>query len=105
MSKGGYIDHPMLPFSEPDTSRAAAVSMAPSVGQLQSMVLAHIRSCHWQGVTDDEGEHRLGLHHTTYAPRRNELVKLGLVEDSGNRRVATSGRRQKVWIATAARKG
>ena len=50
------------------------------------------------GLTDDAGEALLRIKPQTYTPRRGELVRLGLVVDSGERRLTSSGRPVAVWI-------
>ena len=53
------------------------------------------------GATDEEIELRTGLKHQTASARRRELVISGLVEDSGERRLTTSGRKAIVWKEAA----
>jgi hypothetical protein len=50
------------------------------------------------GATDDEIEHALGLRHQSASARRNGLMKLGLVVDSGLKRRTHSGRQAVVWV-------
>jgi hypothetical protein len=51
------------------------------------------------GATDEEGLFASGFNVNTYRPRRVELVGLGLVRDSGERRLTQSRRRAIVWVA------
>jgi len=83
----------------PETSNEAAASVLPFAPTLQLRVLDHLRACGAHGATDDEGELALGLKPQTYTPRRGELVKLGLVIDTGARRRTASGYRAAVWCA------
>jgi hypothetical protein len=53
------------------------------------------------GATDEEIETVTGLKHQTASARRRELVIRGLVEDSGERRLTTSGRKAIVWKEAA----
>ena len=39
------------------------------------------------------------MKHTTYTARRGELVKRGLVADSGHKAKTRSGRRATIWVA------
>ena len=71
-----------------DTRGAAYREILPHVGGLQAEVLAFLRSVGEAGATDHEiAEHFGGVElKDTYAPRRHELMVLGLVKDSGRRR-------------------
>lgn len=81
------------------TSRAAAVAAEPSAGSQRARVLDALRA-HPAGLTDHELQERLGLNPSTQRPRRIELVRAGLVVDSGEERETPSGRRAVVWVAT-----
>lgn len=50
------------------------------------------------GATLEELELTLGIPGNTIRPRRQELEKRGLVEDSGRERLTRSGRSAIVWI-------
>ena len=81
-----------------DTSKAAADSMQPHLGNLEARVLSVIRSGP-DGRTDDEVEVITELSHQSASARRRGLVLKGLVKDSGTRRKTRSGRTAVVWIA------
>jgi hypothetical protein len=82
-----------------DTSSAAADSLSDGVlGELQLKVLEVIIAC--KGMTCDEVELNLGLRHQTASARINELVKAKYIEDSGERRDTSSGRKATVWKPT-----
>lgn len=51
------------------------------------------------GLTDGEIQIRLDLDPSSERPRRVELVRDGLVVDSGRTRLTQSGRRATVWVA------
>ncbi len=80
------------------TSGVAADRIAHCAKDLRARVLGFIVEQGPNGATDDEGEAALGIKPQTYTPRRGELVKLGLVVDSGFRRNTTSGRPAAVWV-------
>lgn len=83
-----------------DTENAAAASASLVSGKTRRVVLkAFIRRASEDGggYTDEELAKATGLRHYTAAPRRGELVKLGLVVDSGIRRPTTSGHNAIVW--------
>jgi predicted transcriptional regulator len=85
------------PHSNATTSRAAAESVKPHATRLARLVLEHVRAR--GGLTSAEAESELGLIHQTASARLRELVKLGLVADSGETRPTPSGRRAIVWRA------
>lgn len=77
--------YPHTPGSKArDTSRAAAVAIAPAAANLRDRVLALFE--HSRGLTADEAASRLGLPITTIRPRCSELVADGKLRDSGERR-------------------
>jgi N6-adenosine-specific RNA methylase IME4 len=82
-----------------DTSIAAAVSVAPSAGQMRSRVLVEVRAR--GGATCDEVEGALKMQHQTASARIRELVLDGRLADSGERRLTKSGRRAAVWVERA----
>ena len=93
----GPVGAPYTPDS--DTSREAAESVAEVAGKIRRQVYNYIVSCGDDGTTDDAAEQALDLKHTTYTARRGELVKQGLVRDSGDRSKTRSGRNAALWVA------
>lgn len=89
---------PSEPQDRAGTSRAAARSVEHSSANARNMVLSAINAS-LNGATDDEIEQRTGLRHQTASARRRELVLLGEVRDSGERRATRSGRKAVVWVA------
>ena len=87
------------PFSEPDTSRAAAESVRPFAVSMEAAVLEAIRNAGPMGLCDHEIEAATGFIHQTASARRRGLFLKGLVRDSGMRRPSPSGRLAKVWVA------
>jgi hypothetical protein len=87
-----------------ETSHAAADSLSGAVlNDLQLKVLEAIIDS--KGLTCDEVELQLGLRHQTASARINELIKGAYVEDAGERRNTTSGRKATVWKATNKARG
>ncbi len=82
---------------DPETSREAAEKVVPKLRLLQQRVLAVLRQ-YPDGLTDYQIEMLLGDHGSTYRTRRSELVALGLVRDSGHKKVI-NGTHRTVWIA------
>lgn len=78
-----------------DTSRAAAVEIAPEAQQLRARALAVVERSN--GLTADEVAGKLGLSILSIRPRMTELSRLGKVRDSGRRRANVSGRNAIVW--------
>jgi len=81
------------------TSMEAAEAIADVAGRLRRQVYQYIVSCGASGTTDDAAEVALDMKHTTYTARRGELVKRGLVADSGHKAKTRSGRRATIWVA------
>ena len=93
---------PTLPFVQGSkTSKAAAEDMADFAPGLAQRVLRFIRSRGAEGATDDEIEVGMELSHQNASARRNDLVKRGLVKDSGTERRTRSGHRAIVWVEGA----
>lgn len=90
--------NPVPPYSEPTTSRDAALSMIPSAETLRMAVLAYIDEQGPAGATDEEIQLALSMEGNTERPRRRELVQAGVVADSGARRKTSTGRAAKVWV-------
>ena len=80
------------------TSRAAAESVAPSMGAKERAVLAVLKKCGDFGATDEELQDALGMAGNSQRPRRIALVGKGLVRDSGHTRTTRSGHQAAVWV-------
>jgi predicted ArsR family transcriptional regulator len=91
-------DYVGAPYSEPDTSKAAAEQILDDLGRLQALVYRCIRRRGEDGRTSDELSEQLGLIAQTVTPRVWELRLAGLIIDSGKRRPTRRGRMAKVWV-------
>lgn len=80
-----------------DTSRQAAADIFKTANSLQVQVYEAIAGSFAVGATDEEIQTWLGMNPSTQRPRRVELVKKGLVVDSGRTRQTRSGRQATVW--------
>lgn len=80
------------------TSRAAATAIEPAAHTLRWAVLDCLRFV-TGGLTDEEIQEQLSMPSSTERPRRCELVKAGLVIDSGRTRLTRAGRRAAIWVA------
>jgi hypothetical protein len=82
-----------------DTSRAAAEAIAPKFGTITRNVLAHL--CTYpDGLTDEEGQHTIGMEGNSYRPCRVTLMDKGFVVDSGHRRKTHQRKDAVVWSVT-----
>ena len=86
---------PYTPGSE--TSQAAAKAMEPRAGTIRWAVLKALRD--GGPATHHELIAEMRLAESTIRTRCNELVKVGLVKDSGHRRPSPSGQEATVWEA------
>lgn len=94
-----FGEQPYLPYArDSDTSRTAAMELAPVAGELCRRVLAHVRQT--GGSTVDEIEEALQMLHQTAGARMRDLVLKGYVKDGGERRNTRSGRKAVVWVVT-----
>lgn len=84
----------------PDTEREAAIGQYPKSGTDRRRVLDQLAACGDDGATDEELSVALSMRLYTAAPRRNELVDGGWVEDTGRRRPTTTGSLATVWALT-----
>ena len=93
--------HPYVASSA--TSRAAAESLDPNATRtLQDRVEALICDSE-DGLTDEEIIDAIGGNPNGIRPRRVELVRAGIVRDSGRTRSTVSGRSAVVWVAVCGR--
>lgn len=83
--------------TDPDTSHEAAAVVTPTLRKLQVEVLAFAARRGPQGFTDPELAEHFDCEGSTYRTRRSELVTMGLLMDSGQRRQVAAKRRFAVW--------
>ena len=81
------------------TSDVAAARIALHTPKQRERIYQAIHAAGEHGLTDDEGEEQLGIIPQSYTPRRRELLVMGVVRDSGNRRMTRNGRSAAVWVA------
>lgn len=80
------------------TSRAAARAMKPRAPTLRDMALGLLSK---QALTADEVANALKVSVLSVRPRITELFKLGLIDETGERRANESGLKAAVWRAKA----
>jgi len=87
-----------IPAAPPvDTRRQARERILPVAGKQARRVLDFLRTRGKQGATDREISDELRMFSDSARARRNELMNLGAIVDSGRRRPTPSGRWARVW--------
>lgn len=81
------------------TSKEAALSVEPIIGAQLQRVLNYVRQKGDEGATDEEIALGLPMPQNSERPRRIQLVKAGLLKDSGRTRPFISERHGVVWVA------
>lgn len=94
-----YPETPGVRAGSPDTSHAAAESVADAAKTREAMAMRFIRSRGLVGATADEVADAQGWERYSSRPRLSTLRARGSILDSGERRKGASGRSQAVWIA------
>lgn len=90
-----------LPYVKTSATSAEAAERAePRAGTDRAKLLAMLREAP-DGLTDQEMQR--WMLSSTQRPRRIELVRAGLVEDSGQTRPTFTGRKATVWRAVPAK--
>lgn len=80
------------------TSKAAAERIAPKAGTKRAKVLECLKKVGTLGLTDEQMQYWLKMPANTQRPRRVELVKAGLIKDSGRTRPTLGGDQAVVWV-------
>lgn len=88
--------------TDPDTAVAAAATATEGMTHNQIAVLTALAAAGDRGMIDHDHEPVNGLKQDTAGKRRGELVALGLVADSGERRKTPRGSKAIVWVLTPA---
>lgn len=95
-----FLEHAAPYQHHSATSKSAAEAIEPRAGTQRSFVLDHLRDMEDCGATDEEIQNILPMSANSQRPRRQELVKAGLVVDSGRTRKTASFFDAVVWIAS-----
>ena len=85
--------------TDPETAHEAAAANQPERFTMRRDVLLMLQRKGPRGATDWEISEELGILRTSAGKRRHELVALGLVENSGQRRETDTGSTAIVWRA------
>lgn len=99
MTEQLQFGQPVARRSDPDTSHAAARDARAGAASVRARCLVALRNAGERGLTDFELADEVGSQQTSAGRRRKDLVDLGLVEDSKERRPAPSGSDAIVWRA------
>jgi len=84
-----------------DTSLEAYAESRDTAADLRILVLDYLRRCGTAGATDEEMDVLFGTEKSrSNRPARLELVRMGLVMDSGMRRPTRCNKTAIVWIVT-----
>lgn len=83
--------------SDPDTSHVAANANQEIRGAQRIKVYEYLKAVGLHGATDYEIGVALSILRTSAGKRRKELLEMGHVEDSGERRQTDSGSTAIVW--------
>jgi hypothetical protein len=89
---------PAQAHSPTSVAAAASVEGVPASTWRQK-VYEYIDSQGYLGATDEEVQEALGMNPSTQRPRRVELVRFGVVRDSGVTRKTRSNRSAVVWVS------
>ncbi len=82
-----------------DTGREAAEAINKKLGRLQRLVQGALKGRGRYGLTAEEAAGILNMDRVSVQPRFSELKALGLVKDSGLRRINPSSRKRAVvWV-------
>lgn len=100
MTQLDLLTYPNQPgFKSPGPSQEAAEAMKPTAASLRAACHGVLKSTH--GLTADEVAGVLDESILSIRPRITELKEMGIVEDSGVRRLNASGKRATVWRVKA----
>lgn len=80
------------------TERAAARKVRFGTGTQKRLIYDAIAAAGDQGLIDEEIAVLPGVKDTAHRTRRNELVKAGVVKDSGRTRLTDSGTESIIWV-------
>lgn len=82
------------------TSAEAARAVAPFAANVRDQIMAAFRAAGANGLTADEAGAKVGVDPFTARPRVTELLRMGLICKSSDRRPSSNGRSSIVWVAS-----
>jgi DNA-binding MarR family transcriptional regulator len=83
------------PHNGTDTSVSAAKAATPAMTGNRARVLSYI--IRYGPITQDQLADRMNMPIQSVNPRVNELARMNLIRDTGERRPTRSGKRAAVW--------
>lgn len=89
---------PVARATDPTTSHQAALFAAPKA-ETHRVIALRMLKAHPDGLTDFQLADLTGIPQTSIGVRRKELVEMGLVEATNQRRPSPSGAKAIVWRA------
>lgn len=95
------LSQAIIPVGKDTASAEAARRAKPKFTGKVKKVYEVIASTGPLGLTDEEGQELMVISGNSYRPARRALVKLGLVDKSGEFRGTRAGNRANAWIAIA----
>jgi len=84
--------------TDPDTSHLAAAQQTPTKKRPWTRALDALKLAGTAGLNDFELARQTGIKQTSIGVRRGELVKAGLVNNSGHKRPSDTGSPSIVWV-------
>lgn len=94
-----YQAPPHIPHAAgSSTSREAAESIVPVLGNLEAKVLAAVKAAGTRGLVCDEAEQITGLSHQCCSARFRGLEQRGYLRRTEDRRLTRSGRAASVYV-------
>ena len=95
------LNQAVMPTGISETSRAAAKKAKPKFAGKVKTVYEAISRAERLGLTDEEAQELLVMSGNSYRPARRALVKLGLVDKSGEHRLTRAGNNANIWVVIA----
>jgi hypothetical protein len=95
---GLFEPHTRARPGDPDTSHAAARRIQHTMTDVQIQVLTYFRSIYPRAITDLDLQAYFSDDKSTYRTRRSELVAMGLIVDTLQRRFQ-DGSNRVLWVA------
>ena len=95
------LNQAVMPTGISETSRAAAKKAQPKFAGKVKTVYEAISRAERLGLTDEEAQQLLVMSGNSYRPARRALVKLGLVDKSGEHRLTRAGNNANIWVVIA----
>lgn len=101
MTQGSLLEESaQLAKNARETSRLAALKVAPTSGTKRRAVLVEVIAARSHGITDDALSYQLQMPPNTLRPRRVELVEGGWIQPGDREAESFYGNKAIAWVAT-----